>query len=54
MRSMIESFGELPDDVDQLKALALDALARADLSETQARSNKTDAEALRSQTRLEQ
>ena len=47
---MIESFGELPDDVDQLKALALDALARADLSETQARSNKTDADALRSQT----
>ena len=43
MRSMIERFGELPDDVDQLKALALDALARADLSET-------DAEALRSQT----
>ena len=47
---MIESFGELPDDVDQLKALTLDALARADLSETQARSNKTDAETFRSQT----
>jgi transposase len=40
---MIERFGELPDDVDQLKALALDALARAKLSET-------DAEALRSHT----
>jgi transposase len=40
---MIERLGELPDDVDQLKTLALDALARADLSET-------DAEALRSQT----
>jgi transposase len=50
MRSMIESFGGLPDDVDQLKALALDALARADLSETQVRANKTDADALRSQT----
>ncbi len=50
MRRMIERFGVLPDDVDQLKALALDALARAALLETQARSNKTDAEALRSQT----
>jgi len=47
---MIEPSGELPDDVDQLKALALDALARADLSETQVRANKTDADALRSQT----
>ncbi|WP_281932789.1 IS66 family transposase [Methylocystis iwaonis] len=47
---MIERFGVLPDDVDQLKALALDALARAALLETQARSNKIDAEALRSQT----
>ncbi|WP_434520169.1 IS66 family transposase [Methylosinus sporium] len=40
---MIERFGELPDDVDELKALALDALARVDRSET-------DAQALRSQT----
>ena len=40
---MIERFGELPDDVDQLKALALEALARADRSEI-------DAEAFRSQT----
>jgi len=50
MQSMIERFRELPDDVDKLKALALQALARADLSEAQARSNKTDAEALRRQT----
>ena len=47
MQSMIERFRKLPDDVDQLKELALHALARADLSETQARSNKTEAEALR-------
>jgi transposase len=40
---MIEGFGELPDDVDHLKALALAALARADRLET-------DAEAFRSQT----
>ncbi len=40
---MIERFGELPDDVDELKALALDALARVDRSET-------DAKTLRSQT----
>ena len=43
MRSMIERFGKLPDDVDQLKALALAALSRADLSEN-------NAEAFRSQT----
>ncbi len=29
-RSMIERSGELPDDVEKLKALALEALARAD------------------------
>lgn len=40
---MIERFGELPDDVDELKALARDALARVDRSET-------DAKTLRSQT----
>lgn len=40
---MIERFGEFPDNVDQLKALALEALARVDRSET-------DAQALRSQT----
>jgi transposase len=40
---MIEGFGELPDDADQLKALALEALARADRSETV-------AEAFRSQS----
>ena len=28
MRSMIEGFGELPDDVDQLKALALGAMSQ--------------------------
>jgi transposase len=43
LRSMIERFDELPDDVVQLKALALEALARADRSET-------DAEAFRSHT----
>ncbi len=37
MRSMFERFGELPDDVDQLKALALEALARVDRSETDAK-----------------
>ena len=35
MRSMIEGFGELPDDVDQLKALALGAVARADVFRSQ-------------------
>jgi transposase len=50
IRSVIERFGELPEDVDQLKAPALDALVRVDLSETQARVNETDAESLRSQT----
>jgi transposase len=39
---MIEGFSELPDDVEELKALALEALARADRSET-------NAQALRSQ-----
>ena len=47
---MIERFGELPDDVDQLKALALGAMARADRSEAQARANEKDAEVFRSQT----
>ncbi len=47
---MFERFGELPDDVDQLKVLALAAFARADGSEAEARANKTDAEAFRSQT----
>lgn len=47
---MIERFGELPDDVDQLKVLALEASARADRSESEARANKTNAEAFRSQT----
>ena len=32
---MIEGFGELPDDVDQLKALALGAVARADVFRSQ-------------------
>ena len=32
---MIERFGELPDDVDQLKALALGAMARADVFRSQ-------------------
>ena len=47
---MIERSGELPDDVDQLKALALEALARADRFEAEARLKETDAQALRSQT----
>jgi len=47
---MIERSGELPDDVDQLKALALEALARADRFEAEARIKETDAQALRSQT----
>ena len=46
---MIERSGELPDDVDQLKALALEALARADRFEAEAHVKKTDAQALRSQ-----
>ena len=46
---MIERFGELPDDVDQLKALALrDALAP--IGSRRSSANKTDAEALRSET----
>jgi transposase len=44
---MIERSVELPDDVDQLKALALEALARADRFEAEARVKKTDAQALR-------
>ncbi len=47
---MIERFGKLPDDVDQLKALALGAMARADRSEAQASANEKDAEVFRSQT----
>jgi transposase len=47
---MIERSGELPDEVDQLKALALEALARADRFEAQAHAKETDAQALLSQT----
>jgi transposase len=47
---MIERSGELPDDVDQLKAIALEALVRAEQFEAEARVKETDAQALRSQT----
>jgi transposase len=47
---MIERSGELPDDVNQLKAMALEALARADHFETEAHANKTAAQAFGSQT----
>ena len=46
---MIERSVELPDNVDQLKALALVALARADKFEAEVRAKETDAQALRSQ-----
>jgi transposase len=47
---MIERFGKLPDDVDQLKALALAATARAERFEADASANKTEAETLQSET----
>ena len=46
---MIERSVELPDNVDQLKALALEALARADKFEAEVQDKETDAQALRSQ-----
>ena len=46
---MIERSVELPDNVDQLKALALEALARADKFEAEVQAKETDAQALRSQ-----
>ena len=47
---MIERFRKLPDDVEQLKALALAATARADRFEADASANKTEAETLQSET----
>ena len=46
---MIERSVELPDNVDQLKALALEALARADKFEAEVQDKETDAQVLRSQ-----
>ena len=46
---MIERSRELPDDVDQLKSLALATAARADRFEVEAQANKTEAEAFRSE-----
>ena len=46
---MIERSRELPDDVDQLKSLALATAAHADRSEAEAQANKTEAEAFRSE-----
>ncbi len=47
---MTERFGKFPDDVEQLKALALAATARADRFEADASANKTEAETLQSET----
>ena len=47
---MIERFVKLPDDVEQLKALALAATARAERFEADASANKTEAEILQSET----
>jgi transposase len=47
---MTERFGKLPDDVDQLKALALAATARAEHFEVEASVNKNEAETLQSET----
>ena len=46
---MIERSVELPDNVDQLKALALEALALVDKFEAEVQAKETDAQALRSQ-----
>ena len=47
---MTERFVKLPDDVEQLKALALAATARAERFEADASANKTEAETLQSET----
>ena len=46
---MTERSVELPDDVEQLKALALAQAARADRLDAEVQANKTDAEAFRSE-----
>ena len=47
---MTDRFGKLPDDADQLKALALAATARAERFEADASAKKTEAETLQSET----